>query len=81
MKGLDDKVSELEAKLSKLAMDITKATVAAAAGTAGATAGAMPLQSAFGGLGLGSTLTPGVNNPAPAAGTQITLESMVRRSY
>lgn len=69
MKGLDDKVLEFEARLSKLSTD------AAASGTAGRRAGTMPLQSAFGGLGLGSKLTAGVNNLTPAAGTQAILES------
>jgi len=35
----------------------------------------MPLQSTFGELGLGSTLTPGANTTTPTAGTQATLES------
>ena len=70
MKGLDDKVSEFKAKLSKIWMDVTTASA-----TAGGRAVTIPLQRAFGGLGLGSNLTAGVNNLAPAAGTQATLKS------
>lgn len=70
MKGLDGKVLEFEARLSKLLTED-----AAASGTAGRRAGTMPLQSAFGGLGLESNLTAGVNNLAPAAGNQAILES------
>ena len=70
MKGLDDKVSEFKAKLSKIWMDVTTASA-----TAGGRAATIPLQRAFGGLGLGSNLTIGVNNRAPATGTQATFKT------
>ena len=68
MQGLDAKILDFEAKLLKLS---TEVAVVAGAGGGSST----PLQSAFGGLGLNATLTPGVNNPAPTVGIQATFES------
>ena len=56
MKGLDEKVTDVEARIYKILRDVTVA--AAAEGMAKAS----PLQHTFGGLGLGSNLTAGVSN-------------------
>ena len=64
MKGLDEKIQDVEKKVSKLARDVVSA---GAAGTSVGTTGlgTSPLQQAFIGLGLGANLKAGGGTPTP----------------